>query len=337
MPSAFGATAPPGVGMGLALSPLSHAAGGASAAGPAAAGPGGVGSLSSSIHTFTSGTATTAAAAAPVSSAATAAATTHGPTNWEALRKAARQLEYEIDARLVQYSRIAASSTAAGGTPGPSLGLGGGMGAGAAGAAGLAAAQGAEAELDELLKQLTTTIAAMTAHLEGAGSLHPSLASMSHLLQRHRANLFEYNKEFQKTKQASSATLTAHSFVLDKANIVSKREHVELLSSIHNDIHSYRAGSAGAQDYFLTERGRMENTHSIADEILQQAMDAREDFDRQRNTLFGTRVRIASTLSRFPQLNSVLVKINSRKTRDTWIMGVVLGVGGSLLMWYALG
>eukprot|EP00842_Homolaphlyctis_polyrhiza_P002977 jgi/Hompol1/3680/HPOL_006685-RA len=146
---------------------------------------------------------------------------------WEALRKQARQLEFELDGRLANFSKLAAThshshSHSQQSDSGSGSGSGSGAGAGA-GAGTFVVAQAAELELDDLLKQLAGTINAMATHLDGAESASGAgvnTASMAHLLQRHRANQFEYSTEFQKIR----------------TNIRAKRDHDELLSSIHNDI-----------------------------------------------------------------------------------------------------
>ncbi|KAI8922725.1 hypothetical protein BC831DRAFT_474679 [Entophlyctis helioformis] len=240
-------------------------------------------------------------------------------SNWESLRKHARQLEHEIDSQLVSYAKIASSTSASSSSMN---GMHGSSSSSYYGVDSLAAAQTAEHELEDLLKQLTASINAMTVCIENSGTAHPSAASMSHLLQRHRANLFEYNREFQKTK----------------SSIISKREHVELLSSIRNDVGSFRSGAGGSsQEYYLTERGRMESAHNMVDEILQQAMDSRDDLEKQKSSLFGTRGRLSTVMGRFPQLANVLGRINTRRTRDSWILGTVIGVCMCIIMWYAIG
>ncbi|KAI8914386.1 hypothetical protein EDD86DRAFT_186667 [Gorgonomyces haynaldii] len=164
-----------------------------------------------------------------------------------------------------------------------------------------------EQDLQELLKDLTNVIQTMEMK-----ATHQQF----HLLSRHKANLFEYNKEFQKTKQ----------------NIKSAREHQELLGSIQNDIKSFR----NQQDYYHSERSRMDNTHARADELLQLAMDTNEDLEGQGVHLFSTQSRMTGISSRFPLIGNVLHQIQSKKNRDTLILGSVIGVLTVLLLWYAL-
>ncbi|EGF78799.1 hypothetical protein BATDEDRAFT_89985 [Batrachochytrium dendrobatidis JAM81] len=239
---------------------------------------------------------------------------------WDSLRKHARQLEYEIDSGLVSFSKVASNPTNS-----TVMGTHSSLNDSTHGStstqpfsSSFSASQSIEQDLDNLLNQLTTTINSMSAYLEGPGSTHPSRASMTHLLHRHRSNQFEYSKEFRKTR----------------TNILAKKEHAELLSSIHNDINPHRSGNS--RDYYLSERERLEQTNTMADDIFQNAMDAHDDLGRQRSSLFGSHGRIAGILNRFPQLNNTLSRINSRKFRDTWIMGVVLGVGMCVLLLYAL-
>ncbi|KAJ3061733.1 hypothetical protein HK102_009007 [Quaeritorhiza haematococci] len=102
----------------------------------------------------------------------------------------------------------------------------------------------------------------------------PTNPSMIHILQRHRDILYDYTKEFKKTK----------------ANLKSMREHAELLNSINDDMSSYR--TSDMQEYLLTERGRIDNSHRMADIVLEQAYEAKESLDKQKDMLRGIRGRM---------------------------------------------
>jgi hypothetical protein len=48
---------------------------------------------------------------------------------------------------------------------------------------------------------------------------------------------------------------------------MSARSHSELLSSVREDINTYR--QTNMADYMLTERIKIDGTHSMADEVLE--------------------------------------------------------------------
>ncbi|KAJ3288343.1 Golgi SNAP receptor complex member 1 [Borealophlyctis nickersoniae] len=166
-------------------------------------------------------------------------------SNWDTLRRQARNLENEIEGKLVGYSRIGSGGGSAGYGVGSSSSSGGGS---------WNSAEAAELELEELLKKLTWVVNSMSSCLDNLPSSMPTNPSMMHMLQRHRDILYDYSKEFKKTK----------------ANIASARDHAELLTSIRNDISTYKSSSSSnMQDYLLTERGKIDSSHRMADIVLE--------------------------------------------------------------------
>ncbi|KAI9206081.1 Golgi SNAP receptor complex member 1 [Polychytrium aggregatum] len=233
--------------------------------------------------------------------------------NWEALRKQARQLENEIELKLATYAKLA--STSSGSTP---------LAASSSSTNVLAAPAHvwtspdvAELEVDDLLKRLTAVVNSMADVLENSPAGVPSNSSMMHMLQRHRDILFDYTKEYKKTK----------------ANIVSAKEHAELLTTINNDINSYRSG-ASAQDFYLSERNRIDNSHSMTINILEQAYEARASLAAQGRMLLGAQGRLGTIMARFPVINNLMSKINLKKKRDALILGAVVGVCTFIFFWY---
>ncbi|KAI8816490.1 snare region anchored in the vesicle membrane C-terminus-domain-containing protein [Fimicolochytrium jonesii] len=225
----------------------------------------------------------------------------HSPppaATWESLRRQARSLENEIEAKLAMYARH--------GT------------AGDGGGAGRAAANGVELEVEHLINKLTSTVNLMAQSLDNAptGSNNPS---MMHMLQRHRDILYDYSKEFKKTK----------------ANIIAARDHADLLSG-SSTYKSPAAASSSTQDYLLNERGRIDGTHRVADEVLQAAYATRADLNDQRSMLYGAKGRVGGVLAHFPLVNDLMSRINTRKRRDSLIMAGVISFCIVLLFWYML-
>ncbi|CAG8529981.1 6073_t:CDS:2 [Funneliformis caledonium] len=130
--------------------------------------------------------------------------------SWEYLRKQARQLENELEQKLTSYSKIAAQVGRSVG-----YGLGSKKNDGMAGNS----SEAMELELEELIKKLTSVVNSM-AEVVDRPSTTSTNPSMMHMLQRHRDILYDYSKEFKKTK----------------ANIQAAKNHSDLLSSVREDI-----------------------------------------------------------------------------------------------------
>ncbi|CAG8483806.1 8421_t:CDS:2 [Ambispora leptoticha] len=198
--------------------------------------------------------------------------------SWEFLRKQARQLENEIEQKLTSYSKIATSVGR------NSRIVDGGVGSGNAAAGNSNEAM--ELELDELLKKLSMVVNSMAEVVDRPTTV-PTSPSIMHMLQRHRDILYDYTKEFKKTR----------------ANIQAARNHADLLSSVREDISSFKSGVSSETDYFLSERGRIENSHRMADMVLEQAFATREEFGRQGATLLNINKRIAGVTSIYQPIN----------------------------------
>ncbi|TPX63021.1 hypothetical protein PhCBS80983_g00042 [Powellomyces hirtus] len=248
----------------------------------------------------------------PAAAAATASAAT-----WETLRRQARQLENETEAKLVQYAKLG-SGTAAGDDGSSGYRRSPGAADSASSSRTGNGAGGVELELEHLLSKLTSVVNYMAQSLDTSGSMNPS---MMHMLQRHRDILYDYSKEFKKTK----------------ANIKAAREHAQLLSSVRDDISIYKSGGGMTQeDMLLNERGRIDGSHRMADEILEAAYATRSDLNDQRSILYGAKGRVSGVLARFPLVNDLVSRINTRKQRDSLIMAGVISVCACLLLWYWL-
>ncbi|TPX46915.1 hypothetical protein SeMB42_g03541 [Synchytrium endobioticum] len=192
------------------------------------------------------------------------------PLQWETLKKQARGLELEIDNKLVGYSKLGSAGVVSSSTI---------PNAGASTAFDSASVLDIEIDIDDLLKRLTHIVNAMASYLENLPTSIPSNPSMMHNLQRHRDILFDYNKEFKKTK----------------SNITSAREHAELLTSVRDDITSFRS-SRSQEEYLLGERAKINSSHTMADIVLDQAYETRSHLSSQRQSLLGTRGRMGNTI-----------------------------------------
>lgn len=145
-----------------------------------------------------------------------------------------------------------------------------------------------------------------------------SKQSMMHILQRHRDVLYDNTREYHRTR----------------ANLKTARERAELVSSVRNDISSYKTAAGSAADQLLSERGHIDSSHQMTDAILAQAYETRDEFGRQRSTLSGIGSRMVGVANQLPGLNTLISKINTRRKRDSAILGLVIGVCIILLLMY---
>ncbi|XP_053851613.1 Golgi SNAP receptor complex member 1 isoform X3 [Vidua macroura] len=143
---------------------------------------------------------------------------------WEDLRKQARQLENELDLKLVSFSKLCTSYSSSrdgrrdrySSDTTPLLN----------GSSQDRMFETMAVEIEQLLGKLTGINDKMAEYTNSAGV--PSLnAALMHTLQRHRDILQDYTHEFHKTK----------------ANFLAIRERENLLGSVRKDIESYKSGS----------------------------------------------------------------------------------------------
>ncbi|KAF9162278.1 hypothetical protein DFQ26_003699 [Actinomortierella ambigua] len=240
--------------------------------------------------------------------------------SWDTLRKEARFLESDIGNKLTtlsSYTLQRPSTPSSSRTPTPSVGAS----ASAAGGAQFRHLNGqvsdlpgnsdeVESDIDSQLKRLNQLVDAMAKHLETPSATGaPHSTSMFHILQRHRDSLYNYNKEFRTIRQ----------------NVRAVRGRADLLSSVRDDISSFKAGQGSAADYYLSERSRIDSSHLLADTALDQAFATRDDLAQQRTTLQNVNRRITDVAAQLPGVGNLIGKIQSRKRRDNVILSAVIG------------
>uniref|UniRef100_A0A8D0HZ16 Golgi SNAP receptor complex member 1 n=2 Tax=Sus scrofa TaxID=9823 RepID=A0A8D0HZ16_PIG len=167
---------------------------------------------------------------------------------WEDLRKQARQLENELDLKLVSFSKLCTSYSHSSARDGrrdssdttPLLN----------GSSQDRMFETMAIEIEQLLARLTGVNDKMAEYTNSAGV--PSLnAALMHTLQRHRDILQDYTHEFHKTK----------------ANFVAIRERENLMGSVRKDIESYKSGSGvnnRRTELFLKEHDHLRNKHTYS-------------------------------------------------------------------------
>ncbi|PNJ34434.1 GOSR1 isoform 8 [Pongo abelii] len=226
---------------------------------------------------------------------------------WEDLRKQARQLENELDLKLVSFSKLCTSYSHSSTRDGrrdryssdttPLLN----------GSSQDRMFETMAIEIEQLLARLTGVNDKMAEYTNSAGV--PSLnAALMHTLQRHRDILQDYTHEFHKTK----------------ANFMSIRERENLMGSVRKDIDGSGVNNRRTE-LFLKEHDHLRNI----------AMATKENMTSQRGMLKSIHSKMNTLANRFPAVNSLIQRINLRKRRDSLILGGVIGICTILLLLYA--
>ncbi|XP_033099508.1 Golgi SNAP receptor complex member 1-like [Anneissia japonica] len=240
----------------------------------------------------------------------------HG-NKWEDLRKQARQLENELDLKLVSFSKLGTSYSSQkndhdynSSDSSPLLG----------GSNSDRMFETMSMEIEQLLAKLTEVNDRMSEYTNSVSSLAPS-AALLHTLQRHRDILQDYSHEFQKTR----------------SNISACREREDLLGSVRREIDAYKnsSGLNRRTDMYLKEHEHLRNSDRITDETINIAIATKENLMSQRSTLRKISGSMSNMVNRFPVINSLVQRINLRKRRDSIILGSVIATCIILLLLYA--
>ncbi|KAI9056985.1 V-snare-domain-containing protein [Trametes sanguinea] len=220
-------------------------------------------------------------------------------SNYDSLHRQCRTLESLFDTKLTAYARLASSIT---------------RNQDDVEASGSTERwRDLEVEVDELLEKLQEINDQLSALANDAEN--PPSQSMLRAIQRHREVYLDYARELRRTK----------------ANVKTALDQANLLSGVRNDIDAYKSSAA---DALLSERGHIDNSHQMTDEMLAQAYETRAEFARQRSTISGINARMQGVLSSMPGINNLLGMIKTRRRRDAVIIGCLIGLCMVLLFMY---
>jgi len=221
-------------------------------------------------------------------------------STYESLHRQCRTLESLFDTKLTAYARLASSHSH---TRHEDIEASGSP----------ERWKDVELEVEELLEKLEEA----NEQLETLSQdpVNPPSQSMMRAIQRHRDVYQDYAREFRRTKSNAQHAL----------------EQANLLTGVRNDINTYKSSAA---DALLAERGRIDSSHRMTDDILDQAYETRSEFSRQRTSLAGINTRMSGVLNTMPGLDKVVSMVKSRKRRDSIIMGIVIGICVVLLLTY---
>lgn len=134
-------------------------------------------------------------------------------------------------------------------------------------------------------------------------------------LQRHKEVLMDHKLSFRKIQ----------------SKINEERNRNNLLHLIQSDLSAHKKRNVSTvtdneNDYILDEGRRVDNANSFADRLLQQAFETRDELYSQRAYLQNASSRIQNSLQSIPGIGMLISRINTRRRRDTLIMGFVIAL-----------
>lgn len=249
----------------------------------------------------------------------TTTTTTTTKSDWENLRKQARQAENEIDSKLVSFSKLCSSFTAPRDSVSDSSMLNNNTSD--------TIFETLSIEIEQLLKKLTMINNKMSDSI-GVTEITDTSNANVHTLQRHREILRDYTHEYDKTKR----------------NIVSFKEREKLLSlSNKNDglnskgLNNRRNdgnNNNNSTSLYLKEYDHLKNSHSLIDQQLELAELTKENLQSQRQTLKMIQHKMNTLAHKFPLINSLMQRIKLKKRKDSIILATIIAVCIIILLLY---
>ncbi|XP_050302895.1 Golgi SNAP receptor complex member 1 [Anthonomus grandis grandis] len=220
--------------------------------------------------------------------------------SYDDLRKHARQLENEIDLKLVAFSKLGAGIKTPHNTHSDKVPL----------LSGEDTFEAMALEIEELLNKLTQVN-------ERLSEQPVSGAAMLHTIQRHKEILADLARDFRKTNSQHE----------------SRKEREDLLSG-GNDSAFRGDGINNRRDMYLKENQHIYNSDHLINDQISIAVETREHLTSQRYTLKRLQTRFNDISNKYPIINSLISRINIRKRRDSIIIGLVVALCTILMLVY---
>lgn len=188
-----------------------------------------------------------------------------------------------------------------------------------------------EADCDQLLSRYSS----LGPHAENAGTVANSIQDNLNERADKVESLFELASEPEASSAWRHQAQRHHEVLEDHKKTFSRlsnqykleQNRENLLSSVRSDIESHRARTPQDEStYYADERGRIEQSNSLADSLLQQAYETRAEFSRQQQVLKNVQRRIWHAASKMPGINTLISRINTRQKRNSLIMAAVITI-----------
>ncbi|CAJ0941649.1 unnamed protein product, partial [Mesorhabditis belari] len=227
---------------------------------------------------------------------------------WEDLRKRARSLENTIEAKLASFNKLNT-----GNNQGTNPGL----------SSRQSLFERLDSEINTLITELSSINDEMADHIAHHSTLGPSswtsTPAVQHTLRRHRDILRDYTVEFNRARSNIRSQLDRENLFSTSSSFRDKDESLGLNNRTK------------ISDYALKEHEHISSTDRLLDEQLGMASATKENLARQKISMGGISVRMQQIARKYPMLNSVMQKIQTRKRRDTIILAGVISSSMSAL------
>jgi Golgi SNAP receptor complex protein 1 len=220
-------------------------------------------------------------------------------TDWEELRKQARQLENDVDTKLISFSKLSSNYVARDQTSHH-------YGIDSSSTPTSSSFDAMSIEIEKLLERLSDINKRMA---EAIPALPGSNTAATHTLQRHHEISQDYRREFERTK----------------ANIQNFKTREDLLINHNSDVNSPSLSSR-RQDLYLREAGYITNSNKLLDEHLEKAETLKVALNNQRRVFMSSMNKLKHMANRFPLMNNIMQKIKIKKRKDSLVLGFVIAL-----------
>lgn len=137
--------------------------------------------------------------------------------------------------------------------------------------------------------------------------------------QRFKDELYRHKQDFKR--------ITSHYDAIIARN--------QLLNESFQDDEAEQHYSTTNELAYLDERVRVQNQHSIMDQLLTQVAETRDEMLRQRKVLDGLAGRMEGIILKMPGLNVLLTKIDARHRRQAIVLTTVSLIC-LIILWFTL-
>mmetsp|Transcript_10412 Transcript_10412/g.19424 ORF Transcript_10412/g.19424 Transcript_10412/m.19424 type:complete len:137 (+) Transcript_10412:454-864(+) len=93
-------------------------------------------------------------------------------------------------------------------------------------------------------------------------------------------------------------------------------------------------GDDQSQELLMRERNSILNSNRMAENVINQAIEVHSDLLEQRRTFTGTTGRLVDIGRQVPGLNTLIQRIEDKRTRDNTILALVIACCICFLLWY---
>jgi hypothetical protein len=220
-------------------------------------------------------------------------------SGWDNLQRAAKKLESRLETKVQRYSTLAQKINADFLCDEENPMIDG------------KEEQALASDIERDLQELLDCINKMRGIVSTASNSHQEV-----LIKRYQEIHFDYSSEFKNTS----------------STVQRKRESVELFHSSKNLHDSDEQDSSVAK--LLRERSSIAQSMKSINEVISQAFEARGSLLGQRGSLTSAAGGLGSIAASVPSFNRLIDGIQRKKTRESMIVAIVVGLLICFSLWY---